>query len=113
MTVTTTPKDGPRATSRKIFWRRLRRSLGSTFAGALVGGMLGYGACDGTLAAFKALPKCGFMAAGAAIFGGWIPIGVYYEGHRLRWSYIVVFYLGLLGLTFLLGYSLAAGNLSS
>lgn len=61
----------------------LRAFVGSLARAAIAGGW------SGIKTAFS---KCLF---GAALRGCWIPVSIYYEGHRFRWVYIFLYYLAL------------------
>ncbi len=48
-----------------------------------------------------------------ALAAGWMPCGIYYEGHRYRWVYIVFFYLVASLLSLLVGLFARPGSFVS
>ncbi len=89
------------------FWRRVRAFFVTTMLVAFAGFELGYLLSKGMHDAFFAIPKAALATFLGSMVGCWIPVGFYYEGHRYRWIYIVLFWILLLGLAMVIGYSVA------
>ena len=86
----------------------MRSYLLITAIGTLVGSLTGAAIANGWSGITASFSQCLIGALGASLLGCWIPVGIYYEGHRFRWVYIVLYYLLIALLALVVGHSIAA-----
>ena len=82
-----------------------------TAMGVFVGSLTGAAIANGWSGITATFGKCLLGALGASLIGCVIPVGIFYEGHRFRWVYIVLYYLFISLLALVIGYSIAAAAL--
>lgn len=91
-------------------FRKARTYLLATGLTGFAAYALGYHGHSGLQALIMDLPKAIVVGLLSSLIGGWIPLAVDLEHHRLWRAYIILFFFLEALLLLLLGYSIAAGN---
>ena len=91
----------------KAFWRRAGRFQGAMIGLTCLGYALGYGYVEGLRSTVATFPDAVMGTVGVALVAGWVPLGLFYEGHRFRWIYIVAYYVLALIAALFIGYASA------
>ena len=110
MTLTATTERETRKLRTRTFWRRALRFVGTMAGVTLTSYVLGYSVGAGVREAMMALPETILGAGVVALVAGWVPVGFYYEGHRFRWVYIVLYYLVALLAAYFIGYAVGSAR---
>lgn len=92
------------------FFRKARTYLLAAGLAGFAAYGLGYHCHAGVDALVAALPKAIVFGLMSGLLGGWIPLAVDLEHHRLWRAYIALFYILEALMLFVLGYSIAAAD---